>query len=436
MKRLALLIIGISFFPAPASAAEVREIVSDGGITAWLIEEHSLPLIAVRVAFEGAGTAQDGENREGRAYMTAKGLSEGAGGMSAREFAAALESRAIVFQASADEDLLDVSVQMMKNTRDEAFHYLGQALSDPRFDSEAVDRVRRDMLSRLKAEAQDPNGIAERHWRKQAFGDHPYAHTALGTEDSVRRLDRYDLQAFTERHLTRENLLVAVVGDITPEELKPLLDKTFGGLPEKYKPSVEVPEIVIPPQAKPMVVDYDIPQTVVRFGAQGLKRDDPEFMAAYVMNQILGGNTLTARLGYEIRERRGLAYGVRSTLRPLMRAAVLSGSFATRNEEAGQALAVLRDALDTFSKNGPTAQELRDAKQYIIGSLAINLDSNDGLASFLITMQHQRLGRDYLEKRARLVEAVRQSDVKAAAKRLIDAEGLVMVMVGKPTFAP
>lgn len=423
-------------FSSPVLAGEVKEVVSDGGIKAWLMEEHSLPLIAVHVAFRGAGSAHDGDRLHGLAYMTSRMLTEGAGGMDAQQFAAALESRAIGFDAAVDEDLLEASMQMLSDTRDDAFRYLGLALTEPRFDGDALERVRRRTLSELKDDAKDPGRIAEREWRKRVFGDHPYGHMVSGSEEGVGRLDRYDLRHFAEKHLTRENMLVAVVGDITPEALKSLLDKTFGDLPKRYRPEVTVPEASPAATAKPVTVAYDVPQTVAVFGLPAVRRDDPEFMAAYLMNQILGGNTLTGRLGHEIRDKRGLAYGVSSSLRTLMHAAYLSGAFATRNEEAGQAAAVLVDTLKAFARSGPGEQELLDAKRYAVGSLAINLDGNDAIAGFLITMQHQALGIDYLKRRERLIEAVTGNEVKAAAKRLIDADKLSMVLVGKPEPVP
>lgn len=427
-----LAILCISFFATAASAAEVKEVVSAKGIKAWLVEEHSLPLVAVHVAFEGAGFAHDRSGQEGRANMAAQLLTEGAGDMDARAFNKALESRAITMNAGANEDLLEVSVQSLSEHKDLAFSYLSQMLAKPRFDKDAMERVRRQILASIKQAEQTPEYQMERAFMRQAFGDHPYAQPELGTSSSVGRLDTYDMQHYTETYMTQENMLVAVVGDVTPDELKTLLDKYFTGLPTKYKPDAKLAEVKIAKGGKPKVVDFAIPQTMIAFGLQGLKRNDPDYIPAYILNQILGGDGLSSRLWKEIREKRGLSYGVYSQMAPYSAGAVWKGSFSTRNEEAKNALAVLKDTLDTFAKDGPTEAELSDAKKYLTGSFVLNLDSNADLAAFLINMQYNRLGKDYLDKRNDMIEAVTRKQVQALAKQLIDTQALITVLVGKP----
>jgi zinc protease len=416
-----------------AQAAPIKEVVSDSGIKAWLIEEHSLPLVAVRVAFEGSGFAYDPAGDEGRAHMAAATLTDGAGDMNEREFTEALENKAIDFNTAVDEDMLEVAMQSLSEHKDAAFSYLGLMLSQPRFDSDSVERARRQMQSALKQAEQDPGYQLDRAWKKVAYGDHPYGKPAIGTERSIGSLGGSDLRDYAERHLTRANMLISVVGDITPAELKTLLDKYFSHLPEKYKPEVRIPEIKIGTADKPVVVPYDIPQTQIAFALPGIKRNDADYINAYVMNQILGGDgNLVSELGLEIREKRGLSYSVYSRFLPYMFGGVWSGGFATRNEQARQATAVLRDALERFIKNGPSDSELASAKQYLTGSFMAKLDTNEDLAAFLINMQHNKLGIDYLDKRNALINDVSRSDVVAVAKRLIDPDKLLIVMVGKP----
>jgi len=420
------------FFAASAQA-EVKEVVSKSGIKAWLVEEHTLPLVAMRVSFEGSGFAYD--KPEGRANLAAAMLTEGAGDMGDRAFNTALEEKAIEMNTAVDADMLEVSMESLSEHKDIAFSYLGLALSKPRFDTDAVERARRQMLSTLAQAEQNPAYLLERGWAKQAFGDHPYGNPPWGTSHSLDRIDRYDLGRYVEKYLTRANMLVAVVGDITPAELSNLLDKHFSGLPEKYNPDVTVPEAKIADGgSKPVVLPYDIPQTQIAFVTPGLKRSDPDYIPAYVMNQVLAGDgNLTSKLGQEIREKRGLSYGAYSQLVPHTQGGVLEGGFATRNDEARRSAAVLRDTLQDFVKNGPTDAELARAKQYLAGSFLVKLDGNAELAAFLINMQHNKLGRDYLDKRDALIAAVGKSDVLAAARRLINPDKLILVMVGKPS---
>lgn len=437
MKRFILTLAFISGLVNPALAVEIKEVVSDSGITSWLVEEHALPLIAVRVAFTGSGFAYDREGGEGRANMAAAMLTTGAGDMDEREFNRALEERAIEFNTFVNEDMLEASMQSLSEHKEEAFSYLALALAKPRFDSDAVERTRRQMFSILKQAEQTPGYLLERAWSKQAFGTHPYSRPQLGTKNSINRLDRYDMEAYTERYLTRENMLVAVVGDITPEALKALLDKHFAELPKKYRPDSEVAEFQISAGGPPAVVEYGIPQTLAAFGLQGLKRDDPDYITAYVMNQILGGDgSMTALLNQELREKRGLTYGAYSQLTPLKHGARWGGGFSTRNDQAFEAVSVLRATVMAFAKMGPTDKELADAKNYLTGSFVTNLDSNADLAAFLINMQYNRLGLDYLDKRNAMVQAVSKDGIMAMATRLLDPDKLIIVMVGSPAVQP
>lgn len=421
---------------AQAHATLVKEVISPKGIKAWLVEEHSLPVVAMRVSFSGSGFAYDPADRLGRANMTAAMLMEGAGSLNQREFAAALDARAIHMNTGADEDTISLSVESLSEHADEAFSYAAMALADPRFDSDAIDRVRSQTRTALTLQEQQPGYIAERAWVKAAYGDHPYAHPQLGTKDTIGDISGSDLSRVRERFLTRGNMVIGVAGDITPEALGSLLDKYFTALPEKYDPDTKVEETQVAPGGEPTLIDFDIPQTMVLFGAPGVKRNDPNYFAAYVMNHILGGaGSLNSLLGEEIRVSRGLAYSVNSFIEPLDHAASWRGNFASRNDQARQATNVMLASLTAFLQKGPTDQELADAKQYLVDSFMLHLDSNSDLASFLVNMQINHLGIDYLQRRNSLVASVRKDEVLAMAKRLIDPDKLLIVMVGRPALA-
>lgn len=436
LKRLFAAVVFCAF-ALPAQAARVQEVVSDKGFKAWLVEEHSTPLFSVRVAFKGAGFAYDPDGKEGRASMTAALLLEGAGDLDSKAFNAALESLAIRANSSVDEDLFYVSMESLSEHRDKAFYYLGQMLTQPRIDSGAVDRVKTQAQSIIKQQDEQPGYQLQKAWRLMAFGAHPYSKPLTGTAESVRDLSGSDASDVVKRYLTKENMLIAVVGDITPGDLKTLLDTHFANLPANYKPDSKVDDITLPTGKSPKLIEFNIPQTMVAFGLQGLKRSDPDYFAAYVMNQLLGGGgALNSRLGKEIRGKRGLSYGVYSRLLPFSHAAIWDGTFATRNDQAAQAIDVLYDTIADFAENGPTDAELQDAKQFIKGSFVLKLDSNDDVADFLINMQFNQLGMDYLDKRNSLVEAVRKEDVMAMARKLLDVENMLVVMVGKPELKP
>lgn len=430
-----LVFVAASLFAWQASATEVKEVVTPKGFKAWLVEEHALPLIAAKVAFNNAGFAYDEKGKEGRAGMVAALLMEGAGDMDSHAFNEALENDAIELNFATDEDTLRASLESLSEHKDKAFSYLGLALTKPRFDNGAVERVRSQTLSILTQQERQPGYLLGRKWQQVAFGNHPYGQPVLGTKESIAKLATADFTSFTQHYVTRENIIIAVVGDITPQELSDLLDKNLSGLPEKYTPAMKLAPVTLPTQAKQEVVDLDVPQTMVVFGENGLKRDDPQYYAAYVMNHILGGGgSLSAKLAEEIREKRGLAYSVYSSLDPMTEGAVWRGGFATRNDQVGTALEVLRNTLKDFAAKGPTDKEMSDAKKYLTGSFVLNLGSNGEIASYLISMQINHLGRDYLDKRNGLMNAVKKEDVKAIAARLVDPSKLLVVMVGKPNL--
>jgi zinc protease len=419
----------------PAAGTEVKEVKTPGGLTAWLVEEHGLPLVAVKIAFRGSGYAYDPVGFEGRANMTAALLMEGAGDLKSNEFNEALEEYAIQLNTHVDDDLFNVSFEALSEHKDKAMSLAGLAITRPRFDGSSMERTRRQTLSLLVQQEENPGYRLQRGWQTLAFGKHPYGKPSLGTKQSVESLDDEQLRDFTTRYLTRENIIIAAVGDITPQELGELLDKHLANLPAKYAPDVTVEDIAIPAGSTPTVIDFDIPQTMVAFGIQGLKRKDPDYFTLFVMNQIIGGGGLNSRLGDEIREKRGLAYSVYSFINPSEHAAAWNGGFSTRNEQAGTAYAIMRDTLKKFADVGPTAKETSDAKKYLTGSFVLSLDSNAEIASYLISMQLHHLGIDYLDRRNAMINAVTQKDMHALAKRLIDADKLLVVMVGKPKLA-
>jgi zinc protease len=234
-----------------------------------------------------------------------------------------------------------------------------------------------------------------------------------------------------QRLFAREGLNIAVVGDIDAETLKRLLDETFGALP-LASGVPEVPETTAAEGPLVEVIERNIPQSVMRFGHGGIKRDDPDFIPAFIVNSILGGGGFGSRLMQEVRERRGLVYSVFSSLQPMQRAGIVFGGAGTMNERAGETIAVVREELKRMAEEGPSQQELEEAQTFLTGSYPLNFDSNSKIASQLLVIQQEELGIDYVNRRNDLIEAVTLDDLRRVAKRLIDAEGLIFIVVGQP----
>jgi len=273
--------------------------------------------------------------------------------------------------------------------------------------------------------------VAARAWYKLAFAGHPYAIPVRGEPNTVKSITVADLRNYTKTWLSREGMVISVVGDVTPDQLGVLLDKTFGALPARH-PAIAVPEVKPQATGKVEVIDRNNPQSVAMFGQTGLKRADPDWYAAYVMNYILGGGGFSSWLTEEVREKRGLAYSVYSYLTPLDHAGIISGGVATQNARTGESLKLIREQFGRMATQGPSEKELADAKTYLTGSFALQLDSTSSIAGLLTAVQLDNLGIDYLDKRNSYIEAVTMDQVRTIAAKLLDPATLTFVVVGKP----
>ena len=425
-----LLCLAAPVLSAKAHAMKIQQIKTPGGIDAWLVQEHAVPLIALRFVFEG-GSSQNPPGKEGVANFLSSMMDEGAGDLDSHKFQERMEELAFRMSFEDARDGFYGSFETLTANRDPSVEMLRLAMNQPRFDADAVERVRKQLLSGLAFAAKNPNRVAGAAWSAQAFPGHPYGLPSDGTPESIAKITRDDLEAFRKRNFARDNLKVVAVGDINAEQLGALIDRVFGDLPAKADLT---PVAATVPEAKErvQVVHMDVPQSVVQFGAPGIAREDDDFMAAFVLNQILGGGGFASRLTEEVREKRGLAYSVYSYLQPYRRASIFAGGVATKNEEVGRSLDVIRGELRRMAEDGPTPEELQNAKDYLTGSFALRFDTNAKIANQLLGFLFEGYGIDYIDKRNALVNAVTLQDVKRVAARLLKADELIVTVVGKP----
>ena len=412
-----------------ASAMTIEKIVSPGGIEAWLVREKSLPLVTLNYAFHG-GASQDDADKAGTANLTADLLDEGAGELDGKTFHERLENRAIEMSFQVGRDYIYGSLRTLNDNRDEAFDLLRLALTNPRFDADAIDRIRGQTMATLQRDTTNPNDLASRRWWQTAFPDHPYGRESKGTLESVPGITAADLREYVRRVFARNELKVSIVGDVDAKTAGMLIDRAFGALPAKndLKPIANATPTGL---GKRIVINVDVPQAVVTFGGQGIARQDPEFMAAYIVNHILGGGSFSSRLYREVREKRGLAYGVSDSLVWFRRAAVMLGGTATRADRTADALAVIEQEVKRMAEEGPTPEELAAAKSFLKGSYALSLDTSGKIAAQLTQIQIDDLGIDYVHRRSALIDAVTIEDAKRVAKRLYGG-GLLVTVAGKP----
>ncbi|KRQ93195.1 MULTISPECIES: M16 family metallopeptidase [Bradyrhizobium] len=417
----------LSSAPSQA-AAKIQRLVSPGGIEAWFVQDATVPLIAMEYAFSG-GASQDPAGKPGVGNLVADLLDEGSGDLDSKTYHERLDRRAIKLSFSATRDHFRGSLRMLKDNKDEAYDLLRMALTSARFEPADVERIRAQVISTLRRESTNPSSLADRKFLEVAFGDHPYGRPATGTLDSVPKIEIADLKDYARRILAKDTLRIVVVGDVDPDTLGKLLDKTFGALPAKAE-LTPIPDVVAAKPPQRAFIPLDVPQTVVTFGGPGINRHDPEFMAAGVVNHILGGGGLSSRLFKEVREKRGLAYSIHEALLWMDHSALFIGNTGTRADRAGETVDAVEKEIRRIAEEGPTQQELDEAKSYLKGSQMLALDTSSKLAQALLQYQLDKLPIDFIEKRNAIVDAVTLDDTRRVAKKLW-GDGLLTVMVGR-----
>lgn len=427
IARALVLIVGLAL-PAHAEL-NIQTVTSPGGITAWLAEDHNIPFTALEIRFTG-GTSLDQAGKRGAVNLMTGLIEEGAGDLDAQGFAAARDSLAASFRFGADQDSVSVSAQFLTENRDQAIDLLRSALIAPRFDAQAIERVRGQVLAGLRQSEMDPGTIASNLFDARVFGDHPYATSGDGTMDSVNALTRDDIVAAWKGALARDRIYVSAAGDIDAQQLGALLDHLLGDLPATGLPQpVDATPVF---KAGVTVQDFPTPQSVVIFGQPGIGIDDPDYFAASLLNEILGGGRFTARLMTEVREKRGLTYGIGSYLAGYDHARVLIGQFAASNDKVGQAIKVVQDEWAKIATDAVTEDELARAKTYMTGAYPLRFDGNGPIARILVGMQTIGLSPDYPKTRNQRIDAVTMDDIKRVAARLFQPDQLEFVVVGQP----
>lgn len=431
MTRLALALVA-AFAALPLSAAadiDIQEVTTDAGYDAWLVEEPSIPFVALEIRFEG-GASLDPDGKAGATNLMMGLLEEGAGDLDARGFAAAQEDLAASFSYDTGYDSVSVSARFLKENMDEAVALLRDSIVDPHFDGKAIERVRGQVLSGIRSDLSDPDEIAERRGAEAIYGDHPYARPLNGTLESVGSLGREDIVAAHDAAMAQDRVYVGAAGDISADELSELIDSLMEGLPAKGAALPEDADLSF--DGSVLVESFDTPQSVALFAQEGIDRDDPDFFPAFVMNQILGGGGFEARLMNEVREKRGLTYGVYSYLALRDHANLLMGRVSSANDRIAKAIEVIRDEWERMQKEGVTQEELDEAKTYLTGAYPLRFDGNAAIANILVGMQMEGLTPDYVTERNAKVEAVTLEDVNRVASELLKPEKLGFVVVGKP----
>ena len=409
----------------------IQEVTSESGITAWLVEDHSIPVLSMNFAFKNAGSAQDRLELQGLTQLASNTMDEGAGKIDAKSFQKELQDLAITLRFSASRDFFSGQLKTLTRNQDRAFSLLKLALTNPRFDKDAVHRMRDANIARIKRSISDPQWRAARIMNDKAFAGHPYSQNSGGTLSTLSAITSDDLRGFVKNRLALDNLIVTVAGDITAESLKTRLDDIFGALPLQAKLK-QTPSLSLQNTGKIFVHEKDIPQTIITIYQPGISRKDPDYHTAQVMNYILGASGFGSRLMEEIREKRGLTYGIYSSFSNMAQIDILSVSTSTRNDKVSEMLGLIHDEWARMAESEVSQEELSTAQSYLIGSLPLSMTSTDKISQLLLNLRADNLPIDYFDQRQELISAVSSTDIQALAKELLDSKEFITILVGKP----
>ena len=433
---LLIIIIGLLlFFGMSAQAANkflpIKEVKTPGGITLWVVEDHSLPIIAMDFLFLDSGTALDPEDKQGLARLLSNTMDEGAGELDSQTFQKAQSDNSITLVFNAGRDSFGGELKTLTRNSAKAFELLGLAMNAPRFDEEAVSRMRDGNLARIRSSLSEPDWMAARLLNDRAFESHPYGKNSGGTLSSLGKITPQDLRDFKKTYLTRDRLLISIVGDVDVKTIGPAIDAIFGNLPAKG-PEKSVADTVIANPGKVYLYEQDIPQTMVEIMLPAFDNKDKDYYAQQVLNYIYGGGGFGSRLMEEVREKNGLTYGIYSSVLDLRHGDAMSISTSTKNGSVKQVLDIVKAEMLRLQNEPVTAKELEDSKSYLIGSMPLSLTSSEQIAGMILSVRARGLPINYLDTLAQNIRAVTPEDLQRVAKRILKPELAVTILVGKP----
>ncbi len=431
IKGLCLLFLFFIFFsPAVVSAGSMADKeVLPNGLVLLHAERSALPIVRVVLAIK-AGSVVEPSEKAGLSNLTADMLNEGTARRSSREISDLIEFVGGELNTSGGEDYITVTLSVLKKDVDLGFDLLSDIVINPAFRDDEIKRRKAVIKSSILQQKEEPRVVASKAFRKAVYGDHPYGRPVEGTEDSLDAITRQDILDFHKEFYVPNNAILSVVGDITKEEVRSLLERYFKGWAKKdiVKKPLKEPRHGTAPRV--IKIDKDLTQTNIILGHLGMTRENPDYYAATVMNYILGGGGFASRLMDDIRDNKGLSYDVHS----FFSANKYSGSFQaglqTKNRTAHVAVGEILKEMERIRTEPVTDKELSDAKSYLTGSFPLRIDSSKKIANFLIAVEYYELGLDFVDRYKRLIESVTKDDVLRVANKYLDTKGYVLVMVG------
>ncbi len=412
-----------------AASLQPKRFMAENGMTLLVLEQPSLPIVTIQILVR-AGSSLDPKEKSGLANMTASLLEEGTQTRTAMDISESIDFIGANLTTRVSEDEMSIQLQLLKKDVETGIQLLSDMLMHPRFDDEEVERVRKQILGGIRAEKDQPGAIAQRAFQEIVFQGHPYQHAVVGNEMSVPNITRKDLLGFHQRYYHPNNMIIAVVGDLTEEETKTVVHMAFGQWP---RGKVAFPRIAaVPPLSKKVLkrIEKDLSQATVILGHIGLERSDPDYYPVLVMNYILGGGGFASRMMTDIRDTRGLVYSIYSHFTANTLSGDFSVSFQTKSSSTKEAIKGILEMMTDIQNTPVSDIELSEAKAYLSGSFPLKIDTTKKVASMLSAVEFHKLGLDYFETYPKEINRVTLEDVQRVAKKYLHPDHYALVVVG------
>jgi len=423
----------LMFAAAGATATPViQQWQSASGARVLFVENHDIPMLDVAVNLP-AGSAFDAPEKSGVAALTHHLLDLGAGNLSEDEIARDIADLGAQLGGGFDQDRASVSLRTLSSDaeRERALAIMAAVVQQPLFSESVLLREKARMIAALKEAETKPETLADKAFQKAVFGRHPYALPVSGEVSTLENIQVQDLRDFYAAHYRAGAAVVAIMGDVSRAQAEQIAQQLTAKL-APGKPTADLSRVPARIVASEQRVSHPASQSHILIGAPGIARSDPDYFALYVGNYVLGGGGFVSRLMNEVREKRGMAYSVYSYFMPLQQAGAFQIGLQTKKDQANEALQIVRHTLAEFVAKGPTAQELRAAKQNIVGGFPLRIDSNRKILDYLSVIGFYDLPLNYLDAFPRRIEQVSVAQVRAALARHIDPAAMATVIVGAP----
>jgi zinc protease len=409
--------------------ATIQQFVTPGGVSVWLVEEPSIPILSLRMAWQ-SGRTNDPAGLEGLTNAMVYHMNEGAGDLDAQAFFKRMEELNMSFSCGTSNESTFCSSSMLTDNASDSFDMIALAFAEPRFDDGPFERYQREQEVSLQTRETNAQYLAGRARIEALYPDHPYARNT--SAESLAAITQDAMRAQKDMLMVRDGMLVTAVGAISPAELAPLIDQAVAGLPESSE-TTEPDNVTLDAAAEaPITVDLPQPQSLVTFAAPAMTREHPDFYTAVVLNYTFGGGGFESRLMKDLRVEKGLTYGVYTSVNAGDKLQLWSGGGQTKNESAGEFIAAVKANMTKMVDEGMTEQELADAKSYLTGSYPLGFDSNAKIAGNMMGVRLDGLPVDFFDKRNAMVEAVTLEDVNRVAREYLSPDNFTFVVVGEP----